>query len=110
MTLIIDESKLKEIEEAHRELVRQLNILKAGADVEGAQKLFDELTTPDDFWLDVRRVALLNKKPRFAMMPGLFNRGDDGHYEMCDPAPTEGCEALEVVRIAVHNIALATMK
>lgn len=38
------------MEKAHRNLVEKLNILKAGADVEGAIKLFGELTLIDEKW------------------------------------------------------------
>lgn len=102
----IDESRIGEIAEAHGQLVRQLNLLKAGADFEGAQRLFAELTTLDPFWLEVRRIAIANKKPRFAMLPGVLVR-DGAKWRIDDAAPEEGLEALGVAQVYTGNLVAA---
>lgn len=40
MTFVFDEDKFPEVFKAYGELINQLNILKAGKDVEGANALF----------------------------------------------------------------------
>lgn len=46
------------------DFLRKLNVYKATADIVRATQMFDELTTVNDYWLKVREIVVLNKKPR----------------------------------------------
>ena len=106
MTFVFDEAKFPEVFKAYGELINTLNILKAGKDVEGANALFKELSTPDEFWLQVREVAIANKKPRMSYVPGVIQR-KEGRLEIVDAQYDERFRALAVAETYVKNILLA---
>eukprot|EP01107_Rhizomastix_libera_P002715 TRINITY_DN14675_c0_g1_i2.p1 TRINITY_DN14675_c0_g1~~TRINITY_DN14675_c0_g1_i2.p1 ORF type:complete len:700 (-),score=187.78 TRINITY_DN14675_c0_g1_i2:87-1973(-) len=49
---------------AMKEYLRKLQVYKATANVQSAQKMFGELTTLDAYWLEIREIVMQQRQPR----------------------------------------------
>jgi dipeptidyl-peptidase-3 len=104
--LILDETKFAKVEEAIARLVIQLNFYKTARLPEQAEKWFGELTSLDDFWLEVRQQAVELKIPRGICTGAVLRKAGDGYtLERCGG---ETVTVLDAV-LAIHeSVKLAT--
>lgn len=77
--IVIDESRIGEVRDAHGWLVNKLNVLKSGADIGGSEALFGALTEVDSYWAKVRAICIAHKRPRMVYLPAVVTGGEAGY-------------------------------
>jgi dipeptidyl-peptidase-3 len=77
--IFVDEGNFGELVEAVAKLLRHLNYYRGARLPEEATQFMNEMSTPDDFWLDVRKQAERLKAPRPVFCGAVVRKTDDGY-------------------------------
>jgi dipeptidyl-peptidase-3 len=94
--LFLDVAKFAKVEEAIARLLTHLNFYKAARLPEEGDRWFTELTSLDDFWLEVRQQAIALRTPRWIATGAVIRKVGDGYaLERC------GGETLTVLDAAL---------
>jgi dipeptidyl-peptidase-3 len=103
--IFVDKDNLDGLIEAVTKLLKHLNYYKAARLLDEATRFMNEIGTPDDFWLDVRKQAELLKRPSAVDCGAVLKKTDDGYTLARSGAET--ATVLDVFGSIVENIRLA---
>jgi dipeptidyl-peptidase-3 len=105
--LFVDPDKLDGLQDAIELLLKYLNYYKSAKLPNQAKEFYGALTAFDDFWLDVRKQAMLLKTPRSVNCGAVVRKVGDGYsLERVRPEPAsaldEWVSIVDSVRLALE--------
>ncbi|OHS95367.1 Dipeptidyl peptidase 3 [Tritrichomonas foetus] len=105
--IVFDRNNIDGVKDAVETLLKHLNYFKSTNQAEAGKQFMGFLTCLDDFWLDVRKYALQQKRARYVYCGVTAKKLENGEYTIAPPVENGEPTAADVVLSSIQNVTIS---